>query len=226
MMTCPVEGVHKCIEALGQTLLAKSIFDPEDRRDHAAGILRKFLVGTVDPEHRSLLLTGHAEKRLASIKLGCLGADRPGTFAHALNALLRRRVVPCPTRSREAHLFNFTYVSSYECHDQRFGVFTCYGTLEPGRDRPQSLPTDFLRYVEIRPVGHLDAWYAYAEELKAFLNEASKNREAYDLRVFGDDNASLMGRAIIIWTGQAIPSPYLAEYREQQKRRATSDGGA
>jgi hypothetical protein len=205
MLNCPVEGFHKSIEALGETYLGQKIYEPKLRKMHAESVLRRFVIGTVDANHPSLALRTLPPRQLASIKLGCTGAEKPGAFAHVLNAMLLRTLTLVPDAQR---IFNFTYVSSYECHDQRFGVFTCYGTLER-RPAEGCRIQDLLRYVEIRPTGCYDPWKRYAEALREFLNEQAGG-EHYQLGKFGQDADGLSGRALVIYTS-GPPSPYLAE---------------
>jgi hypothetical protein len=107
----------------------------------------------------------------ASIQMQCTQGHMAGTFAAAVNALVFRRLEQRPDAI--THCVNLKYVSSYECHDKRYGVFTCYGVMEPGGP---TVPEPVIERITIRPVSGHDAWRQYLERLADFLNQDPNNR--------------------------------------------------
>jgi hypothetical protein len=116
-----------------------------------------------------------------------------GTFATALNAMVFRKMLPAESAS--THLFNFDYLSDYECHDERFSISTLYGTFEQ-RNGHALRPVEIGRVVNrivIKPItgdGQPDSkvWKQYTKNLTEFLEKAAataygwKHEDGSDLR--------------------------------------------
>jgi voltage-gated potassium channel Kch len=182
MPTCPIEPFNR--------IALTALSNPQFRYNKQINsIARCFAPGTwdvpksVDSEERAL------RRPLASIRIECEQMNVPGSYAAAINAMLLRTVVPSavgknagtggradgarsPAEEKTQYAFDFTYLSSYECHDERFGVFTCYGrrvkTVPKGQD--ELLPKSVIRMIEVRPATRPEEWKTYVEELEGFLN--------------------------------------------------------
>lgn len=175
MSTCPVEGFQKVVLASVRTTPTDEIRSGGQAMDRANTILAHFMVDKVSEQDDSLKMPNRTRSApYAELRVHCLGAGNPGTIACAVNALLFRTMKPDHARQAGSRfgdaLFNFTYVSSYECHDERFGVITCYGTLEKSEIRELQLP-NVLGRIEIRRIRGSDEWLRYAERLVKFLRE-------------------------------------------------------
>jgi voltage-gated potassium channel Kch len=170
MPNCPVEAFHKMILASQQTVLGEMIRVSVARTTHHGQILGHFATQIVSPASDELKAPGldTTQLPLASIRLTCREGAAPGTFAQALNGLMFQEFI----RDQELRwVFNSTYVSAYECHDERFALFTCYGALERCA-APHVGLRKVLDKVEIKPVREYDAWREYAVELRKFLGDA------------------------------------------------------
>ena len=197
MPNCPVEAFHKIVASSDQTIGAGMIRDKGARQAHARALAVHYGVDCIDNGSPALLIRtkNAASLPLAMIRLTCNGGEQAGTFAQVMNALLFKHI----SRWDDAPswIFNATYVSTYECHDERFAVFTCYGALERRTGAHAIVPalSQVLQKVEIKPSRDFPAWRHYALELKAFLGPAYGEVQISD----PDENSTeLLGARLLI----------------------------
>ena len=66
-------------------------------------------------------------------------------------------------------MFHPTYASVYECHDERFGVFSCHGYLT---SRRSTLSVgNVVTTISVRAVTGIPEWNHYLERLKTWLSD-------------------------------------------------------
>lgn len=193
MLNCPIEATHKVAGSSAQTIASRTIRPADLRAGHGKALLKHF---TFDDSGKEPPPVQTTDKGFASIRLTCRNGKKAGTLAQALNALLFRSLVP--SEDAPAWVFNSTYVSAYECHDERYAVFTCYGALEPPlSNRAVPAIDDVLEQIEIKPVRDADAWADYAARLCSHLGTG------YAIR---DESVDLVGRRFLI--KRARPARY------------------
>lgn len=167
MPTCPVEGIHKLVEATGS-----------DAHGNKKDRLEKSIAASFDVASGPNL-TGWVDATappfdyrpdrppLASIRLHCKSAAVHGALAGALNALVFRKLKRFKKPAPE-YVFNFFNVSGYRCHDARWGETTCYGRIE--RHVPVTPPNDSIfERVEIHPTLGADEWRDFAQRLATYI---------------------------------------------------------
>lgn len=106
---------------------------------------------------------------LANIKVICKDGTGPGTFALACSVLRLRPLEAAEPPPDE--ILNLTGVAGYDCHDPRYAVYTCYGTLRTSAGLTAPRVDDVVERIDICPVRESDvsAWSGYAERLAGFM---------------------------------------------------------
>ena len=181
MPTCPVEAVNKVAVPM---MSNRVLLSPH----RAASVMSSFVSNIGDRTWNvekaaaveQPVVQRRADRPLAYVRIKCGLMRRRGSFAVALNALLLRRV----SVKEGTAGFDFTYLSSYECHDQRFGVFTCYGRRLPADQNSKDArldlhPASVVHQVDVRPVTHAKRWEDHARDVAEFLSrpdESGKRR--------------------------------------------------
>jgi hypothetical protein len=172
MPNCPVEAFNKVSAGIFGVPPAASDGGRAAAHQRLAG---RFRIGTYQPTDRK----DADDRAFAHFRLTCAEEGAAGAFAIALHALLCTRLVPMSTPPE--FVFNLTYISSYECHDERFGVFTCYGRRTPRfrakRHTDVADPltaADVIEELEIFPIRNgrsgASPWQGYAQQVADFLN--------------------------------------------------------
>jgi hypothetical protein len=171
MPTCPVEAVQTSVESMSWTVGTERVQTHEDQADRLRLIAARF--ATTSQPARKTIRTSNRDSS-ASITLDCFGGENPGTFALALNRLLLNTLELDKTDGLQ---LNLKYVSAYECHDLRFGVFSCYGVLED--DQPATVVPTVERVV-VKPVTDRPSWQTYMAMLKKHLEDVEQRRFSLD----------------------------------------------
>ncbi len=171
MPNCPIEAFNKV--SAGILGVPKSKAGQDDGAFHR--LRERYRIGAYkhgdlrDPDNRAF----------AHFRLTCREECTPGSFATALNALLCTRLTPMTPRPNS--VFNLTYIASYECHDERHGIFTCYGRRTQrsrtgrGADVSAGLSEgSVIEQIEIYPIRDASdgssPWKRYADQVTEFLN--------------------------------------------------------
>jgi hypothetical protein len=172
------------------------IQDAAPRWKHARAVAEHFMV---DQWSRSES-TPTATLPLAVITYR--GLDHPGSLAFAMNTLLLRTVrqkSPPPPST-----FRATYMSAYECHDESFALFSCYGVLEEAAK--MAIGTDTIVEIVIQPVTHEERWRDYIRALVAHLNRGmSSNQFSFH------DEVTPAGRRLMVKTATSVANAPVRE---------------
>jgi hypothetical protein len=191
MPTCPVECVHKIAEVTADAPIWRDKDTPEKQFKASSwrlwnaetwlqsrNLFRHYLADPTltiaDPDDAA---------PLAHIMMHCEAGRSTGAFAVAVNTLIMQGLHAMKAGSSKIHsVFDLTYVSLSECHDSRYGVFTCYGrqTTTVPDDAPALCKV--IESILIWPISPADtrAWATYATDLCKFMN-ACAGLEAYTL---------------------------------------------
>ncbi len=177
MLNCPIELFHNLVEAAPLTLK-----DQGRRHDRIRRFVDRFDVsaefdqpltaracrqhGVEQPRWVQLPNTVADTADFANITLKCRHADTPGAAGVALNALLLQEV---EQDTESTVVFNTTYASAYECHDERFGLFSCIG-YRTQAGTPLTA-REVISEFSIEPIGQGPSWVDYERDLSAFLKE-------------------------------------------------------
>jgi hypothetical protein len=193
MLTCPVEAFHRCAEGRflmpAYEMACDEMYINDRRRARAAAnqfrhvreVATRLFVDKTEPAS----INGYKKTGLAHFRIDCAiegsqqrpriqingqrwPAPRAGVLASIFAQLLLGRVEPHAS-ARSDSLVDLTYLSSYECHDARFGVFSCYGKLID--ESVEKVDDSYkIRSVIITPF-YGDKWGGYAEDLAGHLSE-------------------------------------------------------
>jgi hypothetical protein len=173
MPNCQIEGFHKVAEAARLTPIA--LKDRRDRLEMGRGLASRLLVDLVDKDEKALRYPSFpANVPVAMVRVRCKLGHKPGAFAAVVNALLCRQMEPNEDVTKR---MNLTHVSAMECHDERFGLFTCYGTVDNSSHTELPKLHDVIMSTRISPMRGRTEWSAYAKQLREFMSESAAYTE-------------------------------------------------
>ena len=200
MNTCPVDAYHRCAEArfrMPMLKVGRAEAYTGDRLSRAAALRKRatldrlqagYIVNRTDvplssstrrglaefridchyePSEESCLVVKARERMFGKLNEGPTRRPGPDVLAHTVSTLLFGQLKDVAGQEPLMHL---TYLSASECHDARFGVFTCYGRLTALEHNEPRDSSSAIESVTITPyTGDVGAWDEYAVESRNVL---------------------------------------------------------